>query len=222
MTTALPPTVNPKDRSFLGEARVAERARLAEDVRALIDAVVLTDVPDDEVAAVAEQVRALTARLNATRLPAPPMADTPLDGLPASGMSMQLGNPVSGVLNPVAPPVPFEALPDGTVRSVFTLDDVYEGPPGLVHGGVSAAIFDQVLGMTAGLSGVPGFTATLELRYRRPTPLRVPLTLRAEITRREGRKSWAEGTITGPDGKVTIEATAMFVTPRHLMPEQTA
>ncbi|ROO83482.1 acyl-coenzyme A thioesterase PaaI-like protein [Actinocorallia herbida] len=220
MTTALPPTIRPQDRSFLGEEQVAVRARLAEEVRALIDAVVLTDVPDAEIAEITGQVRALTDRLGAARLGAAPMADTPIDGLIASGMSRQLGNPVTGVLNPVAPPIPFEALPDGSVRSVFTLDEPYEGPPGLVHGGISAAIFDQVLGMTAGMSGVPGFTATLELRYRRPTPLRVPLTLKARITRREGRKCWADGEITTPDGRVTVEATAMFVTPRHLLAEE--
>ncbi|GAB2808155.1 PaaI family thioesterase [Actinocorallia aurea] len=218
MTTALPPTVYPQDRAFLGEERVAVRARLAEEVRALIDATVLTDVPDAEIDAIAGEVRELTDRLNAARLAAAPMAETPADGLAASGMSRQLGNPVTGAVNPVAPPIPCEVLPDGSVRSEFTLDEVYEGPPGLVHGGISAAVLDQLLGMTSGLSGIPGFTATLDLRYRRPTPLRVPLTLHAEISRREGRKSWAEGRITTPDGKVTVEATAMFVTPLHLMP----
>jgi predicted thioesterase len=60
-------------------------------------------------------------------------------------------------------------------------------------------------------------TATLELRYRRPTPLGVPLTVEAKASRVEGRKIYASGTIAGPDGRVTVEATAMFVTPQNFV-----
>ncbi len=217
MTAAVPPTVHAQDRTFLDQAQVAARAGLAEDVRALIEATVLTDASEAEITEVAGRIRELTGRLNAARLPAAPMGRTPGGGLNTRGMDRQLGNAVTGVLNPIAPPIRFEVLADGSVRSTFTLDEPYEGPPGLVHGGISAAIFDQLLGMAAAVSGSPGFTAALELRYRMPTPLRVPLTLQAGITRREGRKSWGEGRITTPEGTVTVEATALFVTPRHLM-----
>ena len=46
--------------------------------------------------------------------------------------------------------------------------------PGLVHGGVSALILDQLLGEAAGAGGKPGMTGTLTLRYRRAHPARRP------------------------------------------------
>ncbi|GAA3219482.1 PaaI family thioesterase [Actinocorallia longicatena] len=220
MTTASPLSVKSPDRPFLSEAQVAVRARLADEVRALIEAAVLTDVAEAEIEEVADQVRAMKDRLAARRFAAAPMGDAPDSGLDTQGMERQLGNPVVGAINPVAPPILFEVLPDRTLRSTFTLGDSYEGPPGFVHGGISAAIFDQLLGMASAASGTPGFTAGLELRYRMPTPLRTPLTLEAGFTRREGRKSWADGRITTPDGTVTIEATALFITPQYMMPPE--
>ncbi|MCD0448484.1 PaaI family thioesterase [Actinocorallia sp. API 0066] len=204
------PAVPTPERPFLGEARVKTVGGLADEVRALIDAVVFTDAPDADLEEAAAALRALTERLNAARLPAPPMSAD-------HGMLGQLGNPVTGVVNPVAPPIPFEVQEDGSVTADFTLGDVYEGPPGYVHGGISAAVFDQLLGMVAASSGTPGMTATLDLRYRRPTPLNTPLRLEARVARREGRKTWVEGTITTPDGRTTVESTAMFITPRHFI-----
>ncbi|TMQ90118.1 PaaI family thioesterase [Actinomadura soli] len=102
----------------------------------------------------------------------------------------------------------------------FTFGPVYEGPPSYAHGGVSALVLDQVLGMAAAATGTPGMTATLELRYRRPTPLRVPLLVEAKASRVEGRKVYAAGTIAAPDGRVTVEATAMFVMPQRFVTSQ--
>jgi uncharacterized protein (TIGR00369 family) len=133
--------------------------------------------------------------------------------LGADGMIRQLASPVTGRLNPIAPPVEVTVDEDGTARAVFTLNAVYEGPPGFVHGGVTALVLDQVLGMAASANGTPGMTATLDMRYRRPTPYGVPLTVEARAVRAEGRKTFAEARITGPDGKVTVEATALFVMP---------
>lgn len=218
MTTAVPPPAPVRDREFLDAERIAVRVRLADEVRALIEAAVLTDVDEGEIEEVSGEIRALTERLKAARFAAAPMSGAPSRG-PETRIGRQIGNAVTGVINPIAPPIPFDVSPDGTITSTFTLDEPYEGPPGLVHGGISAAIFDQLLGMAASMTR-PAFTASLELRYRRPTPLRVPLGIEVGITRREGRKSWAEGRITTPDGTVTVEATALFITPRQFMPEE--
>lgn len=57
----------------------------------------------------------------------------------------------------------------------------FEGPPGLVHGGVLAGFFDSVIQHHNCDVGVAGKTASLLTEYRRPTPLLVPL--RFEIDR---------------------------------------
>jgi hypothetical protein len=55
----------------------------------------------------------------------------------------------------------------------------YEGPPGIVHGGFLAVFFDCVLQQLNCDLGLAGKTATLSLRYRRPTPLLTRLRVAA-------------------------------------------
>jgi uncharacterized protein (TIGR00369 family) len=197
------------ERHALGEDQVTALGELAARVRELTEAVVLTDVDAAEVAAVSDQVAALTDRLLAARRQTPPVAH--LDG---SGVPRQPASPVTGALNPIAPPLAFTVRSDGSVRAEFTLSPVYEGPPGLVHGGISAMILDQLLGAAAAANGTPGMTATLTMRYVRPTPHGVPLTAEAKTTRVEGRKTFVDGRIVDADGAPTVEATGMFVMPR--------
>ncbi|WP_158581474.1 PaaI family thioesterase [Actinomadura spongiicola] len=204
------------ERDLLEEDEAAALAGLAARVRELADAAVLTGVGTAEAAAVADEVRALTARLATRRRNDPPFAAYTVSG-EGRPIDRQLGNPVTGHLNPLAPPVDLETTPDGLVRGEFTLGAVHEGPPSYAHGGVTAAIIDQVLGVAAAATGTSGMTATLELRYPRPTPLGVPLLAEAKACRVEGRKVYASGTIAAPDGLVTVEATAIFVTPQRFV-----
>ncbi|MFC4906344.1 PaaI family thioesterase [Actinomadura gamaensis] len=198
-----------RDRRALDEEHLAALAGLAARVRELAAAVVLTDVEIDELAAVGAQVEALTARLGAARREAPPVAR-----YGGRGRLRHVTNPVTGPGNPFAPPVEVEFTEAGA-RAVVTLGHVYEGPPTFVHGGVAAMVLDQVLGMAAGSKGRPGVTASLELKYRRPTPVGVPLTIEAEVTGSSGRRSHVEGRILNPEGLPTVEATALFITPQR-------
>ncbi len=54
-------------------------------------------------------------------------------------------------------------------------------------------------------------TVRLAIRYRRPTPLGVPLTVTAALDRIDGRKLHLSATITAA-GQVTAEADAIFLT----------
>jgi acyl-coenzyme A thioesterase PaaI-like protein len=135
-----------------------------------------------------------------------------------NNINHSIGSPVVPVTGAIcglllAPPIEIHVQPGGVSRTEFTLSDVYEGPPGFVHGGISALILDDLLGNAAAANGTPGMTATLDLRYRRPTPLGVPLVAEARTIRVEGRKTFVHATITNPEGQITIEATAMFVMP---------
>lgn len=201
-----------EERHPLEAEQVSELAELAARVRELTEAVVFTDVDRAEVAAVGAEIAALTGRLRAVRRDQPPVGK-----FEGHGMLRQLASPVTGVLNPIAPPVEIEILPDGTARCEFTLSAVYEGPPGFVHGGVAALVLDQLLGAAALANGTPGMTATLEMRYRRPTPCAVPLTAEAKAVRVEGRKTFVAARINGPDGRTTVEADGMFIMPSALL-----
>jgi uncharacterized protein (TIGR00369 family) len=196
------------ERQVRSAAQVTALAALAARVRELTEAVVLTDVDPAELGAVTAEVDALTRRLAAVGRAAPPVAEIDEDDL-----VRQYASPVTGELNPIAPPISIELAAGGVVRTEFRLSAVYEGPPGAVHGGVSAMILDHLCGCAAVANGTPGMTVGLEMSYRRPTPQGVTLSAEARVVRVDGRKTFVEGRITGPDGVPTAEATAVFVRP---------
>ena len=181
---------------------------LAHAVRGLVDATIRTEVDDAEVRAVTAEVEALTARLRARQLPGSYGVRLAPDGR----RTRPWGNAVVGLRNPVAPPLVMTRDPEGRAWSDFTLGAAYEGPPGLVHGGVSALILDQVLGEAAGAGGKPGMTGTLTIRYRRGTRLGA-LHAEGHIDRVEGYKTWVVGSISDAEG-VTVEAEGVFILPR--------
>jgi acyl-coenzyme A thioesterase PaaI-like protein len=79
-----------------------------------------------------------------------------------------------------------------------------------VHGGIIAAAFDQTLSIANILAGAAGPTAQLVLRYRKPTPLGVPLRFEGWQTRVAGRRIHTEGRLLAGD-LVTVEAEGIFV-----------
>lgn len=189
------------------ERQAAVYGPLTDAVRDLVDATIRTLVDDDEIRAVQGEVESLVYRLRAYQLDGPYGVR-----FGATGRGRPWGNSVVGVRNAIAPPLVVERDSSGRAWADFHLGAAYEGPPSLVHGGVSALILDQMLGEAAGAGGKPGMTATLTLRYRQGTPLG---DLRAEawIERSEGHKTWARGHIVGPEG-TTVEAEGLFILPR--------
>ena len=91
-----------------------------------------------------------------------------------------------------------------------TFGSAYEGPPGCVHGGYVAAVFDELLGATQSMSGAQGMTAHLGVDYRSPTPLGQPLRMEGWLDRRDGRKIYARGAMYSGD-TLTAEAEALFI-----------
>lgn len=181
---------------------------LAQVVRELAEASIRTEVEADEVEAAVADLRDVVERLRKRQLE----GSYGLRHSTAGGGTRPWGNAVVGVRNPVAPPLDVRRDPTGSAESDFHLGAAYEGPPGLVHGGVAALILDQLLGEAAGAGGKPGMTATLTLTYRRPTPLG-PLHGEARIVRTEDHKTWAVGHIADAEG-VTVEAEGLFILPR--------
>ena len=88
-----------------------------------------------------------------------------------------------GAFNPCFPEYRFDHLDAETAFGQATFPLVYEGPPGLVHGGFLAVFFDCVIQHQNCLVGLSGKTRSLNVAFRRPTP--VLTELRFDITRSE-------------------------------------
>lgn len=101
-----------------------------------------------------------------------------------------------------------------TVTAVVCLGEDYQGPPGCVHGGYLAAMFDNLLGVLPyRLTGQRGaFTGRLTVRYRALTPLNTELILTGSLTSVRGRRATAAGQCHA-NGLLTAEAEALFVRP---------
>ncbi|MFF4239271.1 PaaI family thioesterase [Actinomadura geliboluensis] len=187
------------------DRREAVMASLAGTVRELVDATIRTTVADDEVHRVRDELAALVDRLRAAQLPGPA-------GIRYNSemRAWNWGNAVVGAANAIAPPLDVVHGPSGCHADVV-LGAAYEGPPGLVHGGVSAMLLDHIMGVTASAMRRTTFTGTLTMRYRRGTPLG-PLRLEASIVREEGRKVFVVASISDAGG-VTVEADGVFIQP---------
>lgn len=188
---------------------------LADEVRALTDAVVVTAVEDDELTAITAELSALRQRLQAWQRPERTLLIRHPDGRIEN--VTQAG---SGLLNPHAPSLRYvdlpADLPPGSapiaveIHATCTLGAAHGGPPSGAHGGVVASMLDQTLGVAARAAGASGMTVSLHVDYRRPTPLGTPLTLSARYAGSSGRTSTATGEIVA-EGVVVAEASAVFV-----------
>lgn len=180
---------------------------LAAAVRELVDATIRTTVPDEEVLAAQAEVEELVSRLRAKQLDGP--AGVRFN---SEARAWNWGNAVVGLRNAIAPPLEIVHVSPGLAYADVVLGAAYEGPPGLVHGGVTAMLLDHLMGETAsaGFTRVT-FTGTLTMTYRRGTPLG-PLHLECRIDREEGRKVWVVATIGDAEG-VTVEAEGVFIVP---------
>lgn len=87
-----------------------------------------------------------------------------------------------------------------------------------VHGGVVAMMFDVMCGITLHAVGRPiSRTAFLHVDYRNVTPIDVPLTMRGWASKVEGRKTFVNAELSGPDRTVLAEANGLMV---RLLPGQ--
>ncbi len=120
--------------------------------------------------------------------------------------------PGLGFCNPVAAPIRTWQTDRGIHGSV-SFAARYEGPPGCVNGGYVAAALDEVLGLSAGLSGMQAMTGKLSVTFRKPTPLERELSLYGELSRVEGRKIMTAARIQDGD-ELLAEAEGLFIAVR--------
>lgn len=186
----------------------AERRRLATAMRAVIDRLVTSDAPEEELRRAADALERYAERLatHPQRLAPAGFAETANAGDVDAFFDY---SPLIGLSNPMAPPVVLRVDGD-VVRGTVRFGAAYEGPPGHVHGGLIAATFDEVLGFAQSMTGHPGMTGTLTIRYRKPTPLHREITLEGRVVRVEGRKIMTEGRMHVGD-VLTAEAEGIFV-----------
>ncbi|MGH2631997.1 MAG: PaaI family thioesterase [Tepidiformaceae bacterium] len=190
------------------EGQRAALHRLAAALREATELLLVTEAPEDELLAAAGRAEQFAQRL------ALAPRKRPLWGFAESSnagnhRAMFDSSPLIGMGNPIAPPLHLSIV-DDHVEGTATFGTQYEGPPGHVHGGIIAAAFDEVLGMTQSLSGIGGMTGTLTVRYRKPTPLHREVLFTGRPVRVERKKIFVAGTLHLGD-VLCAEAEGIFI-----------
>lgn len=110
---------------------------------------------------------------------------------------------VCGARNPCGLHIRFWSA--GTmVITEFTGDVAHQGFPGVLHGGILAALLDEALNRVSLLEQRWTMTARLEIRYRAPVPTGVRLRIEAEATDSRARLVRAKGRIVRADDPAVV------------------
>lgn len=120
---------------------------------------------------------------------------------------------VCGRENPYGLKLEFYETATGEVIVETTIPDQYQGYPGVVHGGIVAAMLDEVMGRVH-MGGDPPrfmFTARLTVRYRKNVPVGKTLRIVGRAGKSREKSALASGEIFGPDGDLLAEADAVMV-----------
>lgn len=120
---------------------------------------------------------------------------------------------VCGLSNPFGLHLRFFDAEPGVVTSEVTLPEQFQGYPGMVHGGIIAAMLDEAAGRSHMVGAQPRFmyTARLEVRYRKNVPLNQPLLLVGRVGESKRRTATATSAIYDAEQNLLAEAEAMLV-----------
>lgn len=155
----------------------AARRRLSRATRGLMEACLRYDGEAAAMDAAAAQVEVLVADL--------PLGPSALDAFRAGAyferpLEYTDRSVLMGHSNPFAPPME-PTFEEGISVCELVLPERFVGAPGMAHGGLVAACFDQICGHRVAMAGAGGFTTRLTITYRRPVPVHVPVRFTCEL-----------------------------------------
>jgi len=111
-------------------------------------------------------------------------------------------NPATGPLNPIAPKLEMEI--DGPrLVAHCEFSSYHAGGPETAHGGMIAAVYDQVLAYATMIAGKTGPTLWLKVTYLKPTPVNERLRFETTVTSVDGRKYAVAGSCYRGDVKLS-------------------
>jgi len=187
-----------------------ERARAAASLRALSHAFAAHDPEDGALASLAEIANELTLAVSHA-----PIRDR-LALMRSGSSELVLGGSgfedraVGGNSNPTSVELEIRFKGEEVIAD-FVLRRAFEGAPGRAHGGIVAAVFDDVTGFVIGRLQEPAFTGELTVRYLAAVPVDQALEIRARLEGRERRKLFISAELhTG--NEIVATCRAIYIT----------
>jgi len=123
---------------------------------------------------------------------------------------------ICGLENPIGLHLHLYETEPGVVESTYLAPDHFQGYPGVLHGGIVAAIIDEVSGR-AHMGSDPSnprfmFTAKLEVKYRQNVPIGKTLKIigRAGKSKSKSADAWA-GIYDSETNELLAEGNALLI-----------
>jgi acyl-coenzyme A thioesterase PaaI-like protein len=123
---------------------------------------------------------------------------------------------ICGLENPVGLHLHIYETEPGVVESAYLAPDHFQGYPGVLHGGIVAAILDEISGRAhmGGKAENPRFmfTAKLEVKYRRNVPIGKLLKIVGKAGKSKSRsaEAWA-GIYEAKTGELLAEGNVLLI-----------
>ncbi|HEY7926477.1 MAG: PaaI family thioesterase [Candidatus Dormibacteria bacterium] len=131
-------------------------------------------------------------------------------------------NFIHGLRNPTGLHLQYHLEGDRVVTTWTPTPD-HAGFPGLVHGGLIAAVLDDVMGRCSVLQRRWVVTGRMETRFREGAPIGAALRVTGWSTRFTRRVMQAEAAMTLDSGVVVAEATGTYLpVPRQMLARMVA
>jgi acyl-coenzyme A thioesterase PaaI-like protein len=128
---------------------------------------------------------------------------------------------VCGKSNPKSIGIAWQLATGNHIYASFEFSDFQQGPPGFVHGGASAAVMDEAMGLAVFHSGYQVVTSNLSIDYRKPIPLGKTVKIQAVMSGKTERRILALGEILLPDGSVAVSAKGIYAEVNHFFDKVT-
>ena len=113
-------------------------------------------------------------------------------------------------VNPNTMGLRFEMADDG-VQTRLTPDYKREGYKNIVHGGIICSLLDETIGWSVAVERKKFFvTGELNVRFVRPLPTNLEITVKGRTVEHKSRYSTADGEIVDNNGTVYAKATGKF------------
>ncbi|MDR3661486.1 MAG: hypothetical protein P4L86_14050 [Mycobacterium sp.] len=152
-----------------GEKPLAQTVEAAAAIRRITGLLLIQEHDHSAVAEMLERFAGWEGRLAAT---APTDLAPRVGEFPDDDRRLYLDHAFDvGAYNACFPEYRFDHLDGDTASGAVNFPLAYEGPPGLVHGGFLGVFFDCVIQQHNCATRLSGKTRSLQVRYRRPTPL---------------------------------------------------
>ncbi len=176
----------------IGEAR----ARVGRAMRRLGHAVVGRHAPTQLLHHVAQVLEGLTANLEPGERRARERRTWGYGNAPdipiGTAIPCYPDRPISGIASPHGVEMTAVRTAEG-VEATVVLGRAHEGAPDRCHGGIVAAIFDDLTGFLLPVTRTSAYTGELTVRYLAGVPIGEPVRFRAWERSREGRKVYFDG-----------------------------